>query len=154
MERISSAGTRFAKLGVPGVTFTILAAIAAQALRNGQQGTGLPLLFLLGFAFLLLSALFSALLARLADEVIDHGTHLEVRRGRRRTRVDLARITYVGYSTLASPRTVWLSFKPSTEFGREISFIPRGASFGFSVPTVVTELRKRVQSARSCAGAA
>ena len=152
MERLSSSGTRSLKLGVPAVTFAVLIGTAAYGVRGGPAGTAIPLLFILGFATLLVTLLFSALLGKLADEVIDHGAFLVVRKGSRSTNIDIAQITNVGYSTLATPRTVWLRIASNTAFGREVSFIPRSAPFGFEIPRVVTELRTRVNALQSVAG--
>lgn len=154
MQRLSSTATRFVKRGIPAVAFAVLAVVAVQALRNGPADTALPLLFIVGFAILLVTVIFSAVLSKLADEVIDHGTHLVFRQGTRETTVELKHITNVGYSALATPRTVWLSLASTSAVGRQISFIPKDAPFGFSVPAVVTELRERVHAARSSASAA
>lgn len=152
MERISSAGTRWVKLGIPILCFAVLATVALQALKNGPPGTTLPTLVIVGFAAVLVTVICLALLAKLADEVLDHGTHLIVRRGTRRASIELKQIRHFGYSALASPRTVWLRLEAAGPFGREISFVPKGASFGFGVPAVVTALRQRVRAARPNAG--
>lgn len=63
----------------------------------------------------------------LADEVLDGGDHLLIRRGRRQARIELANVSEVTLDS-GPPTKVTLQLKRPSEFGPTISFLPNPTS--------------------------
>ena len=146
--RISSPFTPVIKFALPALLLTLLATVTGLTMIHGLNGPVIPLLFVFTPLITLFTLMFSPAMFRLADEVHDNGTHLEVRRGDSRLTIELSQVTKVSYSPTDSLRAVSLRLVSNTIFGRELSFIPRDAPLGFSIPASVVSLRERVENSK------
>lgn len=127
MEQISSGQTMFIKRVFPAFWLGLLLVFALGVVAGGAR-VELPL-----FALLLASAavigliVFRKLVWDLADDVLDGGDHLLVRRGDIAERVALANVLNVSINQLSNPPRVSLRlFKPG-RLGDTVVFIPRSA---------------------------
>ncbi len=101
-------------------------------------------------------ALFGAFIFRvfvwdLADEVNDHGTYLEVRRGNVVDRIDFNNIMNVSAAEYINPPRVTLRLVRAGAFGKHVSFSPK-VPFSFRPLTksaIVENLAERAYAARS-----
>lgn len=84
----------------------------------------------------------------LADEVIDHGDHLRVRRGRIEQTVAIADIEKVSVEYAIRPIRVRLALRKPGAFGRRIVFVPLpNSAFGtFGESRVAADLSRRLGS--------
>ena len=84
----------------------------------------------------------------LADEVLDEGDSLVVRKGRVTERIRLAEIKNVSYSGFTNPRRVTLTLRRKTRLGDEISYAAPTTFSPFSKHPSVNALIDRVDAAR------
>ena len=91
------------------------------------------------------------LVSNLAEQVIDLGSHLVVKRGLLKDRVSLAEIIEVNESIGISPPAITLRLARASKFGRLVSFTPVASSrFNPIAPhSLVVELRERSAAARA-----
>lgn len=84
----------------------------------------------------------------LADEVIDHGDHLRVRRGRIEQTVAIADIEKVSAEYLIRPIRVGLTLRKPGAFGRRITFVssPNSAFGTYGESRVAADLSRRIGS--------
>ncbi|WP_148650290.1 hypothetical protein [Lysobacter capsici] len=82
----------------------------------------------------------------LADEVIDHGDHLRVRRGRIEESVAIADIEKVSVEYAIRPIRVGLALRKPGAFGRRIVFVPSpNSAFGtYGESRVAADLSRRI----------
>jgi hypothetical protein len=151
MKRISSFWTALLKRVFPLVFFAVLAIVAAQAVAEGKLSTD-PAFFLgsalaAGFVYLL----WRVLVSDLADEVLDFGDHLLVRRGALKERVYLSNIVKVDTSFNTNPERMTLHLVEAGRLGRLITFSPApGKSLNpLARNPLAEELMSRAQKARS-----
>ncbi len=151
MNRISSKASFFVKRIFPIFWFGFLLLCVAIGVFSGIVRTD-PIFLIMPFAM----AIFGFFLMRmlvwdLADEVTDHGSYLQVRRGSVEDRVDLANIMNVSSSLLVNPPRVTLRLITPGRFGKEIVFSPiRPFTLNpFASYPVVDDLIERVHRARS-----
>jgi len=147
VTRISSQTTFFYKRVFPIMWFGFLAVFLVIALLGG----GSPFPFVLvpvlmgGFGYFF----FKRFVFDLADEVLDGGDYLVVKKAGEEARVALRDIVNVSYAALQNPSRVTLSLHSPCMFGDEISFVVP-ATFGapFRKSPIVADLIKRVDDAR------
>lgn len=98
------------------------------------------------------SGVMNALELDLADDVLDEGQHLVVRRGAQSERIAISNIAEVNEPMFArQPRLITLRLVQPGKLGREISFAPAGdfASNPFSRSHIATDLTQRAAAARA-----
>ena len=100
--------------------------------------------------------LFDRLLVRdTADEVVDFGGYLMVRRGGTKDRIDLVNILRADASLNLSPPLITLHLTKPSKFGRLVSFIPAGGRINpVGEHPLVAELMRRAHEARTALKAA
>ena len=151
MKTISSKQTFFIKKVFPAIwvgfiVFFVITAIAEGAVRKAP-------VFLAGPVFMLVIGfvVFKKFLWDLADEVIDGGDFLIVRRGGVKERVQLSDIMNISMSQFTNPPRLSLRLRKSSKFGDEIVFSPPRASMWnpFARNAIAEDLIQRVDRARS-----
>jgi hypothetical protein len=150
MQRISSSGTFFSKRIFPALFLGFLAYFALDAYRSGDFSND-PLL-IAGIAFMALvgTFIFRVFVWDLADEVNDHGSYLEVRRGKVIDKIEFNNIMNVSAAEYVNPPRVTLRLVKAGAFGRHVSFSPK-VPFSFrplAKSAVVEELAERAYAAR------
>jgi hypothetical protein len=151
MKRISSKSTFFSKRIFPIIWFGLLVVFAAGSAMDGtieQDPMALLVPVFMGVAGFFLMRFF---VWDLADEVLDNGDHLLVRRGSEEERIALSNIMNVSASLNMNPQRVTLRLVTPGKFGQNVSFSPV-ASFAlnpFAKSPVVEELIVRAHQARS-----
>ncbi len=94
--------------------------------------------------------LFRKLVWDLADEVLDGGTYLLMRKGEVMVRIELRDVMNVNFNQLSNPRRVALKLRTPNELGDKIVFIPMRSTLNpFARNAFVDELVLRVDAARS-----
>ena len=153
MEVISSRATCFHKKAFAVVWFGFLSLAAGSLLWDRLRGIGdasaTDFLFI-GFLAFLGLGIMSALVFDLADEVVDAGDYLVVRKGRQEERVELSEIVSVNYVRFVNPARVTLRLARPGALGKEIAFIPAqelGNLLG--AKSIAAELMERVHAARA-----
>jgi len=151
MRCISSRATFFYKWIFPAIWFGFLLIFIATALTTGLNSKGAPvvpfvivpvIMIVFGYFFM------KKMVFDLADEVLDAGDALVIRKGRLEERVALSEIMNVGYSPLMNPPRVTLSLRNPSTFGNQISFCAPLRFVPFSTSPVIDELIARVDAAR------
>jgi hypothetical protein len=115
-----------AKLAVWFGAAGILVVVATPAIVNGSlaQDGGSALGGLCALAALLFLGLWRARIHALADQVLDCGEYLEVRRGQIRENIPFASIRGVSGSSFASFGRLTIRLITPTRLGAEIDFMP------------------------------
>lgn len=154
MRVLSARWTFFHRRIFPLLWFGILAFSAVFALSLGRaQGRFEPLLLvgpvlMTGFGYFLMRAF----VFDLADEVIDAGNALVVRKAGNEARIALADIIDVDCAIFMNPPRISLTLRTPCCFGRKIAFIPtmqRLLRFNPLAPNLFAEeLINRVDRAR------
>lgn len=120
----------------------------------GGTVTGSPFVFVaftlaMGIAFYFQT---KKMIFDLADEVLDDGDWLVVRKGRLEDRIVLADIMNLNYSFFGNLSRVTLSLRKQSVFGTHVSFRARApfwtAIWPFSQPPIVDELVERIDAKR------
>ena len=151
MTRISSGWTRFHKKIFPLFWFGSLAVFAANALVNSRDNqlwwpfiAWAILIAGIGFYF------WKKLTWALADEVLDGGDFLLVRKGGDEERVPLSTVMHVDAPSYLRPQRITLRLVKPGKFGSELSFaLPSRFSFSpFSKHPIAEDLIVRVDRAR------
>jgi hypothetical protein len=151
MTPISSKWTFFYKKAFPVFWFGFIAIFVGTTLMSGAAKKDVmflvvPLIMAV-FGFIM----FRKLLWDLADEVLDGGDLLKVRKGGYEEQVPLSDIMNVNASMMINPQRITLRLVQPGRFGNEISFLPR-RSFTlnpFAKSQIAEDLIVRVDRARS-----
>ncbi len=152
MQRISSGSVAPGKTAFPVIWFGLLAIflltafISKDAHGNRSIAAIVTPLLIAGVGYFIMKKTSRGL----ADEVIDAGNFLMVRMGREEEQIPLANIINVGYQPSASPR-VTLTLGVPSRFGSEISFYAQQKFISFGQNPVISDLIKRVETARHAA---
>lgn len=128
------------------------ACLGIAATLDVLEGKAFDPTYILGFAVAAAAIyVFQRLLVTdTADEVVDLGEYLMVRRGGTRDRIDLANILKVDASMNLSPPLVTLHLVKPGKFGRLVSFIPAGGTVNpVGRHPLVAELMRRAHESRS-----
>jgi hypothetical protein len=96
------------------------------------------------------TGLFKKMVWDLADEVYDHGSLLEFRRGNKVQRVQFKEIINIDYNHMSSPERVVVHIKEEGPLGKELAFSLPMRLNPFSKPPYVRKLIERVDEARTC----
>lgn len=150
MKRISSRATVFYKWLFPMFWFGFLVLFASTAFRSPDGvpwfGLGVPLVMaVLGFF------VFRTLVWSLADEVLDGGDYLLVRRAGEQERIPLSNIINVNSAVQSNPQRIVLKLARPGRFGDEVAFSPV-TTFSLNPlakNAVAEDLMVRVDQARS-----
>ncbi len=129
MQALSFKKTALFKRGVWLSAAAVVACVAAPLLQNGSLWTN-PLPNLLGVGILsmfLAYVLFKARFHRLADEVIDCGDKLKVRRGRTELLIPLSNIVKADVAAGGGIQRIALTLREPTILGRQIEFLPQAS---------------------------
>jgi hypothetical protein len=152
MKRISSQWTFYYKRLFPAIFFVGVATGLATILAVPTRSNPPPRLFLLIFLVfaVFMYFLFRRLLIDLADEVLDGGASLLVKKGGIEERVAFSNLMNVSHTHFMNPQRVTLTLRVPGKFGKEISFIPpvRVFAFTFQKHPLVDELIDRIDRAR------
>jgi hypothetical protein len=126
MRLISYRNTAMAKLAVWFGAAGIVVVIATPAIVNGSlaQDAGPALGGVCALAALLFLGLWRARIHALADQVLDCGDYLEVRRGQIRENIPFATIRGVSGTSIASFGRLTIRLIAPTRLGAEIDFMP------------------------------
>jgi hypothetical protein len=150
MQRISSSGTFFSKRIFPVLFLGFLAYFAFDTYRGGEFSSDPLLLGGIAFMAVLGTFIFRVFVWDLADEVNDHGTFLEVRRGRVVDKIEFQNIMNVSAAEYVNPPRVTLRLVKAGAFGTHVSFSPK-VPFSFrplANSAVVEDLAERAYAAR------
>ena len=154
MRKISSGLTFWIKRVFPIVWFGVLAIVAViEILASSAGRSPLPLITLAVPALMALLGyvLMRAVVFDLADEVLDAGDALVVRRNRDQIRIPLADIINVDSTPFVNPPRVVLTLRTaSRQLGRKIAFSPqRPFSLNpFATNPMIDDLIDRIDRAR------
>lgn len=130
----------------------LYACLGIAAILGALEGKASDPTYFLGIAVAAAAVyVFQRLLVRdTADEVVDLGEYLMVRRGGTRDRIDVANILKVDASVNLSPPLVTLHLVKPGKFGRLVSFIPAGGNMNpVGGHPLVAELMRRAHESRS-----
>lgn len=154
MRKISSRQTYWLKRIFPVLWFGILGTAFAGGLGAFLHGSFAPPMF----PFLLIPivmavfgyVLMRALIFDLADEVLDNGDSLTVRKGEKTALIALADVINVNAAQFVNPPRIELTLRKDTPLGRRIVFSPqRPFTFNpFARIPIADDLIRRVEEAR------
>ncbi|HSB25420.1 MAG TPA: hypothetical protein VLE94_20145 [Burkholderiaceae bacterium] len=147
MRYLSSSATFIPKYVFPVAWVAGMAYVAVAALVDGHPG-GAASAALVAVVVLVFRHFFAS---DLADQVVDLGDHLVVKRGLQTERVPLASIVEVTESVGINPAAIIIRLSKPSKFGRLISFTPTTSSRFNPVAehSLVSELRERSLTARA-----
>jgi hypothetical protein len=150
MERISSGMTFFYKRIFPVVWFGFLAFFVVMVFVGNKSPNGPPMFLLLVPAFLAVIGIvvMKNMMWKLADEVLDAGDSLMVRKGGDQEQISLSNIVNVGYSPWSNSARVTLTLRTPVRFGSEVSLLARQGFLSFGRSPVIDELIRRVDAVR------
>ena len=129
MQALSFKKTALFKRGVWLSAAAVIACVTGPLLVNGSVWAN-PLPNLLGVGILTLFfayMLFKARVHSLADEVIDRGDSLEIRRGRTEVIVSFSNIVKADVATRGGIHRIILSLREPTRLGGQIEFLPQAS---------------------------
>ena len=151
MQRISSSGTFFSKKVFPVLFFGGLGYFFFDAYRSGELASDPFLIVGMLFMVVVGGFVFRVFVWDLADEVDDHGTFLEVRRGSVTDRIPMSNIMNVSATQFVNPPRVTLKLVKPGPLGREVSFSPKlPFSLGpITKSAIVEDLTERAYAART-----
>jgi len=141
MRYLSSSMTFIPKYVFPFAWVAGMAFVAIAALLDGHPGNA-GAAVLAAIAVLVFRHFFAA---DLADQVVDLGDHLVVKRGLKTERVPLSSIVAVTESVGINPPAITIRLAKPSKFGQLISFTPTASSRFNPIAehSLVTELRER-----------
>jgi hypothetical protein len=131
----------------------LVAAVAAPSVINGSIFSepavhAIPICVLIGFLIYLLQ---NGRFFSIADEVVDCGDYLKVRRARTEMKVPFTRISAAEVSTSYRVHRVTLHLREQTKLGTRVEFWPQASHWGslFAVQQVAIDLADRAQRANA-----
>ncbi len=151
MRRISAGTTIFSKRVFPLLWVGVLSAVAIGGEVEGKSSDN-PWFFVGLIAMLAFGLLLWWLLASdLADDVIDMGEYLVVRRGTLEDKIYFKNIVNIDISTNVNPQRMTIRLAQPSRFGRLVSFSPKSAPSinPFAANPLVEELVTRAHQARA-----
>jgi hypothetical protein len=149
MQVISFKHTLLYKRGFWLSAAALVAAVAApsfvdRSIFNQPVVHAIPIIILIGFwiYFLQNGRFFS-----IADEVIDCGDYLKVRRARTELRILISNISAAEVSTTYRMHRITIHLREQTRLGTRIDFWPQASHWGnlFAVQRVATDLADRAR---------
>lgn len=143
MNRISARMIVFYKWIAPATGLLILAVTSLQWSKSEGAWPWYFWVFLVAAA--IVAAMHGVKMGRLADEVVDHGDYLRVRRGSIEESIPIADIEKISSSHAFRPARVTLLLRRPGRLGDRVSFIARENWLGVYVESAaVVELRQRI----------
>ena len=98
---------------------------------------------MLGFGYVLMKFLVFGL----ADEVLDEGDSIRIRKGKQKFQVPISSISHITHSILTNPPRVTLHVNQINGESTSHSFMLESGGYFFSAPKIVAELRARIKKA-------
>lgn len=153
MQRISSGSLAIGKVVFPAIWFGVLGIFLLIGLFGKDTRGNFSLaavvfpLFMAAVGYFIMKKTMWGL----ADEVLDAGDSLLVRRGHEQEQIPLANIINVGYEPMTNPHRVTLTLRSPGRFGNQISFYAQQKFLPFGQNPVITELIQRIDEARQAA---
>jgi hypothetical protein len=141
--------TKLARIGslFSGISAFLYVAISAVGIVSNEPGQQITLIFLLVLGTVFIFVSITAW--QLADEVLDCGDSILVRKGRKEQRIPLLAIDDIHIDFPSRPPTIAICLKSPGPFGSTIRFLPMNISMlGYSSP-VPSELMSRVLQAKA-----
>lgn len=153
MKKLSSGQTFYFKRILPVFWVLFLAAFIVIPLIQGNppEDGWVPLLAFSSFFVVIGFLVYRQFIADLADEVLDNGSQLLVRRSGVEDRIDFSNIMNVSMSSFSNPQRLSLRLRKGGKLGDEVVFIPK-LRFTFNPVArhpIVEDLIKRSDAARS-----
>jgi hypothetical protein len=155
---ISSKMTFFYKRIFPMLWFGFLAFFVLMAVPVGLAFSKtsnavpiLPFLFVPAFMAVFGYFLFRSLIFDLADEVMDEGAALTVRKGKDVERIALEDIINVNSTMLVNPPRITLTLRRPCAFGEAVSFMPPARfaiASAFRIHPIAEDLIRRIEAKR------
>jgi hypothetical protein len=106
-----------------------------------------PLIFVSVIAFGILAWVLSRGIWRHADEVLDAGDALIVRKGRSEDRIPLIDVSAMSISNDFGATTIVLHLSTPTKLGREVSFLADSLGVRWKTSPIAAELAAKIQKA-------
>jgi hypothetical protein len=150
MKEISSGQTFFLKKIFPFIWYGVLIAVAVAALATGSwkaepQAVLAPVLMMLVGYFVMPLGI-----RDLADQVLDDGSFLLVRKGRVKQRIALEEIEDVHVTRTDNPARLTLKLRVPGKLGKQVVFIPKGVVLmPFCKHPLGAELSARIKRVRT-----
>jgi hypothetical protein len=154
MRQISSKQTFWVKRVSPTFMFAILALVTTNGLIEAAQEKSWEILPFVAIPTIIMVFgyfLFRHLVFDLADEVVDAGDALVVKRNGITVTIPLADIVNIDASSFSNPPRIVLALRTETPLGRKIAFMPqyRFSLNPFAINPLKDELIVRIDQARS-----
>ncbi len=126
MRLISYRNTSLVKLAIWFSAAGIIISVATPSFVSGGWGrdAGAALAVVCGVAGLFALALYRARIHSLADQVLDCGEYLEVRRGQVQENIPFANIRHVNLTSVGALCRLSLRLTAPTRFGEQVEFMP------------------------------
>jgi hypothetical protein len=152
MQVISFKNSRLFKRGMWLSAAALIAFVVLPAALDGTLlGNPLPHAFAVGVLVVCWAGFFwRTQIHRVADEVVDCGDHLKVRRGRLEEDIAFAKIAAVEMSTQVGIHRITVRLRELSRFGASIEFLPQASLWSnpAGVRRVANELAERASQAR------
>jgi hypothetical protein len=129
VRAISFKNTALFKRGIYLSAAALLAFVAAPAMLDGGLWSNpLPSAIVIGILGAALAVFFwKTQTHRLADEVLDCGDHLKVRRGRTAADIPLSQVCAAEVSSSSGFHRITLQLRTASRFGPRIEFLPQAS---------------------------
>jgi hypothetical protein len=151
MQLLSFKNTHLFKRGIWLSAAALIACVAVPfVLDAGLRRNPFPNLFgMCALCVLLAYFIWNARIHRLVDEVLDHGDHLKVRRGRTEEMIRFSNIAAADVSISVGMHRITLRLREPTKLGRQIEFLPQASlwSSPSGVQRVAKSLNERANQA-------
>ncbi len=154
MKRLSSSLTPWQKRALPGAILAGTAFLFVVEWRHGRLTGDALSWFLPAFAVVFVLLVRRSYLWQLADEVLDAGDALLVRRGAVQVRVPLAGIAEVRLWSASTPPRIELRLAHPSRLGASVAFMPTWHGYTgtpLAENPVAADLVARVERARAAA---
>jgi hypothetical protein len=152
MQVISFKNSRLFKRGMWLSAAALIAFVVLPAALDGSLlGNPLPHVFAVGVLMACGAVFFwRTQIHRVADEVVDCGDHLKVRRGRVEEDIGFAKISAVEMSTQVGIHRITVRLRELSRFGSTIEFLPQASLWSnpAGVRRVANGLAERARQAR------
>jgi hypothetical protein len=127
VQAISFKNTTLFKRGIWLSAFALVLFVAAPSALDGSYGE-LPGAIAVGILSAALIYFFwSTQMHRLADEVLDCGDHLKVRRGRVEETIPLSQVSAAEVSSSCGFHRITILLRTASKFGLRIEFLPQAS---------------------------
>jgi hypothetical protein len=150
VQAISFKNTALFKRGIwLSAAALVLFVAAPSALDGSLWRNPLPSAIAVGILGAALSFFFwRTQIHRLADEVLDCGDHLKVRRGRVDETIHLSRVSAVEVASSGGFHRITILLRTASRFGRRIEFLPQASLWSNvgAIKSIARDLTERAMS--------